>query len=67
MKMDAEEGILLILTALNRNEKEKLYQKWLHDTARYELSFEEYEKAHMPYRKSTQVEKDEILKRYGGE
>ena len=42
-----------------------MYQKWLHDTARFEMSFEDYMKAHIPYRKSTQQEKEEILRKWG--
>ncbi len=66
MKMDADEGIFLIYKAIENNEKEKLYQKWLHDSARYEMSLDEYIEAHIPYRKSTVEEKEDILKRFGG-
>lgn len=66
MSLPADEGLCLIIKAIDNEANDKLYQKWLHDQARYELSFEEYYTAHIPYRKSTQEEKDEILKKYGG-
>lgn len=65
MKMDSKQGLKLILKAIDNHNKENLYQKWLHDTARFEMSFEDYMKAHIPYRKSTQQEKEEILRKWG--
>ena len=58
-------GFKLICKAYEENEKEKIYRKWLTDGARFEMSFDEYYQKHKPYRKSTQNEKDEILKKWG--
>lgn len=66
MNLDCDIGVDLILKGIEKNEEEKLYQKWLSDTARYEMSFYEYKKKSMIYRKSTEEEKQEILKRFGG-
>ena len=66
MSMDASEGFSLIMCALENNQKEQMFQKWLHDDARYEKSFEEYYSMARPYRKSTDAEKDEIINKYGG-
>ena len=63
--MDHTQGFKLILKAYEKANEEKLYTKWLSDDARYQMSFDEYRKKHMPYRKSTQKEKDEILKKWG--
>lgn len=54
------------MTAFENNQKEQMFQKWLHDDARYEKSFEEYYSMAKPYRKSTDAEKDEIINKYGG-
>lgn len=67
MNMEADQGIVLIRKAFENYEKEQLYLKWLHDPSRFELSFEEYVKSHQPYRKSTDKEKEEILRKYGGD
>lgn len=66
MSMDASEGFALIMCAVENNQKEQMFQKWLHDEARYEKSFEEYYSMAKPYRKSTEAEIDEIIKKYGG-
>lgn len=66
MSLDAETGYRLIIKAFEKDQKEQLYLKWLHDDARYEKSFEDYYQAHIPYRKSTTAERDEILSKYGG-
>lgn len=66
MSMDASEGFSLIMCAVENNQKEQMFQKWLHDEARYEKSFEEYYSMAKPYRKSTEAEIDEIIKKYGG-
>ena len=66
MSMDASEGFALIMCAFENNQKEQMFQKWLHDEARYEKSFEEYYSMAKPYRKSTDAEKDEIINKYGG-
>lgn len=66
MSMDASEGFSLIMCAVENNQKEQMFQKWLHDEARYEKSFEEYYSMAKPYRQSTDAEKDEIIKKYGG-
>lgn len=55
----------VIQEAYKNDTKEWLYQKWLVDDARYEMNFAEYQKKHEPYRKSTEAEKDEILKKWG--
>ena len=64
--MDASEGFALIMCAFENNHKEQMFQKWLHDDARYEKSFEEYYSMAKPYRKSTEAEIDEIIDKYGG-
>ena len=66
MSMEASEGFALIMCAFENNQKEQMFQKWLHDDARYEKSFEEYYSMAKPYRKSTDAEIDEIIKKYGG-
>ena len=66
MSMDASEGFALIMCAVENNQKEQMFQKWLHDDARYEKSFEEYYSMAKPYRKSTDAEIDEIINKYGG-
>ena len=66
MSMDASEGFALIMCAFENNHKEQMFQKWLHDDARYEKSFEEYYSMAKPYRKSTEAEIDEIINKYGG-
>lgn len=66
MSMEASEGFALIVCAFENNQKEQMFQKWLHDDARYEKSFEEYYSMAKPYRKSTEDEIDEIIKKYGG-
>lgn len=65
LNLEAKIGFSLIIKAIDNSNEEKMYQKWLHDTARFEMSFEQYKEAHMPYRKSTDKEKDDILKRWG--
>lgn len=65
MNMEHTEGLKLICKAYENDAKEKVYQKWLNDAIRYEMPFDEYFKKHMPYRKSTDEEKDEILKKWG--
>lgn len=54
------------MTAFENNQKEQMFQKWMHDDARYEKSFEEYYSMAKPYRKSTDAEIDDIIKKYGG-
>lgn len=66
MSMEASEGFALIMCAVENNQKEQMFQKWLHDDARYEKSFEEYYSMAKPYRKSTEAEIDDIIKKYGG-
>ena len=66
MSMDASEGFSLIMCAVENNQKEQMFQKWLHDDARYDKSFEEYYSMAKPYRKSTDAEIDEIINKYGG-
>lgn len=65
MSMEHTQGFKLILKAQENENKEKLFQKWLSDTARYQMSFDEYYQKHMPYRKSTKEEKEEILRKWG--
>ena len=65
MNMEHKQGYKLILKAYKNHNKEVIYEKWLSDLARYEMSFDEYYEKHKPYRKSTQQEKDEILKKWG--
>jgi hypothetical protein len=66
MRLEHSRGYMLIKTAIEKNGEEKLYQKWLSDMARYEMSFEDYKKACTPYRKSTEKEKEEIISKFGG-
>ena len=66
MKMDADCGYKLIQKAIQNNQKEQLFNQWLHDPARYEVCFNEYIHQATPYRKSTEKEKEDILKKYGG-
>ena len=66
MKMEASQGVKLIVKAIETHNEEKMFFKWLHDDARYKVSFSDYLKAGTPYRKSTDKEKDEILKKWGG-
>ena len=66
MSMDASEGFALIMCAFENNQKEQMFQKWLHDDARYEKPFDEYYSMVKPYRKSTEAEIDEIINKYGG-
>jgi len=66
MNLDCDFGVDLIMKGLEKHEEERMYQKWLSDTARYEMSFSEYLKKSKPYRKSTEQEKRDILKRFGG-
>ena len=63
--MEHTQGFKLILKAYENHNKEKLYEKWLSDGARFEMSFDDYYKKLMPYRKSTKQEKDDILKKWG--
>ena len=66
MEMDHENGFELILTALEKDAKEQLFNQWLHDPAHYEYSFEDYIKELTPYQKASKEEKEDILKRFGG-
>lgn len=66
MNMEASRGFLLIAKAVEKEQKEQLFTKWLHDSAKYEMNFDEYYQQHLPYRKSTEKEKEEILEKYGG-
>ena len=66
MEMDAEDGLKLIIKAIENEAKDKLYLQWLHDDARYEKSFKEYFESNLPYRKSTDEEKQKILEEFGG-
>lgn len=54
----------MVITGYKKDQDDRLFNKWIHDHT--ELSFEEYKKKHVVYRKSTQKEKDDILKRYLG-
>lgn len=67
MNMDAVHGYELIVRAIENSQKENLFTQWLHDPARYEHSFDDYIKGSKPYRKSTTEEKEDILKRFGGD
>ena len=66
MNLEHTFGMKLIIKAYETDSKEKCYQKWLSDVARYELPFDEYYKKCVPFRKSTEEEKEEILKKFGG-
>lgn len=66
MNMEHTQGYRVILKAIEKKNDEDLFQQWLHDTARFELDFNSYKHALKPYRKSTQEEKEEILKKWGG-
>lgn len=66
MNLDSFFGFELIAKAVENDSKERLYLKWLNDTAKYEMSFDDYYKASLPYRKSSDDEKQEILQKYGG-
>lgn len=63
--MEHTQGFKLILKAIKNDNEDKMYLKWLHDTARFEVSFEDYKKASEPYRKSTEKEKQDILRKWG--
>ena len=39
MEMDSEDGLKLIIKAIENEAKDKLYLQWLHDDARYDKSF----------------------------
>ena len=67
MEMNAEDGLKLIIKAIENEAKDKLYLQWLHDDARYEKSFNEYFELNLPYRKSTEEEKRKILEEFGGD
>ncbi len=64
--LQADDGLLIILKAIEASQKEQMYEKWLHDQARYEMSFDDYYKKHIPYKPSTKEEKEDILNKYGG-
>lgn len=66
MSMDGDIAINVIIEGINQREKDKLFDKWLHDPIRFEKSFEDYCEMLKPYRKSTDDEKEEILRKYGG-
>lgn len=66
MSMEHVSGFRLITKGYEKAEEEKLYQKWLSDYARFEITFDEYVKKHKPYTKTSEKEKEEILKRWGG-
>lgn len=66
MNLDAQIGTSLIIVAIENDNKEQMYQKWLHDTARFEKSFEEYVDAYKPYQRTTVEERKRILEKYGG-
>ena len=66
MSMDADTSVYKIIEGVNRRERDDLYKAWLHSPIRFEKSFEDYLEELKPYRKSTQEEKDEILRKYGG-
>ena len=65
MNMNHVDGYKLILKAYENRNEEKMYQKWLHDDARYEITFNDYLEKHKPYRKSTKEEKNSILEKWG--
>lgn len=65
MNMEHTNGFKLILKAIEKKNDEELFEQWLHDTARFELSFNDYKAKLTPYRKSTKEEKEEILKKWG--
>lgn len=66
MNMEHVYGLKLILKAIENEGKEKMFNKWLHDDARYTTSFDEYVRLLTPYRASTKNEKERILEKYGG-
>lgn len=66
MNLDCDIGLQLILKGIEKKEEEKMYQKWLSDLARYEMSFDEYLNISKPYRKSSDEEKKEIIEKFGG-
>ena len=66
MEMEATLGLELIVHAIKKDRKDRLFNQWLHDPARYEVGFDEYIKQATPYRKSTEEEKEEILRKFGG-
>ena len=67
MNMEHQEGLELIIKAKENDAKERLFNQWLHDDARYTLSFDEYIQNLMPYQRATEAEKERILKKYGGD
>lgn len=66
MNLESEFGFSLILKAYENDFREKLYEKWLTDDARYVKSFDEYLNDVIPYRPSTDDEKKRILQKFGG-
>ena len=66
MNLDSMFGFELIAKAVENDSKERMYLKWLNDSAKYEMSFDDYYKQSLPYRRSSNEEKEEIIKRYGG-
>ena len=68
MNMNADIALNVINEGINQKEKEDLYMAWLHSPIRFEKSFDEYYESCKTryYRKSTEEEKEEILKEYGG-
>ena len=65
MNMNHVDGYKLITKAYENHHEERMYQKWLHDDARYEMTFDAYLEKHKPYRKSTEEEKNSILEKWG--
>lgn len=65
LHMESKQGLKLILKAIENSNKDKMYEKWLHDPSHYEIGFDDYINAHIPYRKSTKEEKEEILRKWG--
>lgn len=47
MKLPASDGIGLILYALDKENDEKLFQRWI-ESAQYEMSFEEFKQRLKP-------------------
>lgn len=66
MSLEPNLGFLLICKAKEKENEERLFTRWVHENPYLNISFEEYKKALTPYRKSTNEEKEEILKKYGG-
>ena len=63
MELPAGDGVQLLIFALNKEQDERLFQRWiLH--AQYEMSFDDFKRSLLPVRideKATMSKLDEIM------